>query len=167
MTPNCLCHFWTTAPTRSQQQVRRLMGAKTVDSESEWQTDHTLHQQQSQTTERQSSTPQQHLRFHSGVITLLFSSSSHLNSPRTLYRPVHNNTHTRIHTRVQGEAGERSLHNNTVQMFINVQTHWSLGQHPIDPPWSMVFISFVLKSSIRCFTLGGRLINGSKKEILD
>lgn len=47
--------FYTTADlaaaagSRSQQHMRLLMGAKTVDSESKWQTDHSFHQQWSQT----------------------------------------------------------------------------------------------------------------------
>ena len=72
----------TTLRARSQQQVRHLTGPNTVDSESKWQTDHTLHQQQSQTTERQSSapTPSVSLWCHHPA----FPSSPHLNSPRTL-----------------------------------------------------------------------------------
>lgn len=76
----------TTLQARSQQQVRHLTGAKTVDSESNWQTDHTLHQQQSQTTERQSSapTPSVSLWCHHPA----FPSSPHLNSPLTLIAPI-------------------------------------------------------------------------------
>lgn len=69
----------TSLQARSQQQVRPLTGANTVDSESKWHTDHTLHQQQSQTTEHQSSdlTSSVSVWCHHPD----FPSSPHLNSP--------------------------------------------------------------------------------------
>lgn len=103
----------TTLRARSKQQVRHLTGARTVDSESKWQTHHTLHQQQSQTTERQSSapTPSVSLWCHHPA----FPASPHLNSPLTLpTQPQHT---------TQGGQGAQSrrttLCSNNVQMFMN------------------------------------------------
>ncbi len=141
----------TTLQARSPQQVRHLTGAKTVDSESKWQTDHTLHQQQSQTTERQSSapTPSVSLWCHHPA----FRSSPHLNSPLTLYRSCSSLPTQAQHTTEGGQGAHsrrKVLYNNNVQMFMNVQT--------LRDPWGNVLLIaqdqcllflLCLKSSIR------------------
>lgn len=116
--------FPAAAGYRSQQQVSLLMGAKSVDSESKRQTDHSLHQQPSQTTQHQPPelTPPVSLRCHHPG----FPSPSHLNSASI--SPA-----SPCQLELQQQRGPRfTSQNSNVQMTINVHTPGHHGRCSVD-----------------------------------
>ncbi len=136
----------TALQARSQQQVRHLTGAKSVDSESKWQTDHTLHQQQSQTTARQSSapTPSVSLRCHHPALC----SSPHLNSPLAL-RCSHLSLPTQAHHKAEGGARRTVLYNKLFKCSWRFKQWGTRGNVLLIAHDQCLLFLLHLKSSVR------------------
>lgn len=156
--------FLTKLWARSQQQLKHLTRAETVDNESKWQTDHT-YQQQSQITERQSSATTPSVSFwchHPSPPTPLFASPKLTPHPQSL--PIPLNSDTMYIKGVMGGIHEEQ-HLTTI-VFVNVQTAQAPRQRSIDHIRSMPLFLLWFKSRIRHTHLVGD-IKCSNKEIFD
>lgn len=149
------------AGSRSQQHVRLLMGAKTVDSESKWQTDHSFHQQWSQTAAAPA--PWTNTFSFTVVSSPWFPL---LTSPKltslSLPRPPSSTDGNKKQAEVYGLYGGR------VQMVINVRTPGRREWCSIDVSGSMPFISFLLRTQREVpLPLEEGWLNVSAKRALD